>query len=144
MRDVLNKKDARNTSRFLSLPYLPPLLSLPFSLSSALPLSPSPPLSPHLLPLSSPLCWIIADIEEALSTDLVPGDVMVIPSNGTIMPCDAVLVSGTCIVNESMLTGETLRFCLLALCHCWSLAKYKILKYIYLTFVQSLTQHYTL
>uniref|UniRef100_A0A8C7DWZ6 Polyamine-transporting ATPase 13A3 n=1 Tax=Oncorhynchus kisutch TaxID=8019 RepID=A0A8C7DWZ6_ONCKI len=46
-------------------------------------------------------------IEEALSTDLVPGDVMVIPSNGTIMPCDAVLVSGTCIVNESMLTGES-------------------------------------
>uniref|UniRef100_A0A8C7C2W6 Polyamine-transporting ATPase 13A3 n=1 Tax=Oncorhynchus kisutch TaxID=8019 RepID=A0A8C7C2W6_ONCKI len=48
-----------------------------------------------------------ANIEEALSTDLVPGDVMVIPSNGTIMPCDAVLISGTCIVNESMLTGES-------------------------------------
>ena len=47
-----------------------------------------------------------AEIEEILSTDLVPGDVMVIPSNGTIMPCDAVLVSGTCIVNESMLTGK--------------------------------------
>uniref|UniRef100_A0A7N6AM14 Cation-transporting ATPase n=1 Tax=Anabas testudineus TaxID=64144 RepID=A0A7N6AM14_ANATE len=44
---------------------------------------------------------------EILSTDLVPGDVIVIPSNGTIMPCDAVLVSGTCIVNESMLTGES-------------------------------------
>ncbi|XP_076134722.1 polyamine-transporting ATPase 13A3 isoform X2 [Alosa pseudoharengus] len=47
------------------------------------------------------------EIEEAMSTDLVPGDVMVIPSNGTIMPCDAVLISGTCIVNESMLTGES-------------------------------------
>uniref|UniRef100_A0AAV2KZ63 Cation-transporting P-type ATPase N-terminal domain-containing protein n=1 Tax=Knipowitschia caucasica TaxID=637954 RepID=A0AAV2KZ63_KNICA len=46
-------------------------------------------------------------IDEVLSTDLVPGDVMVIPSNGTIMPCDAVLISGTCIVNESMLTGES-------------------------------------
>ncbi|MGH0134052.1 UNVERIFIED_CONTAM: hypothetical protein FKN15_011811 [Acipenser sinensis] len=46
-------------------------------------------------------------IEEAMSTELVPGDVMVIPANGTIMPCDAVLVSGTCIVNESMLTGES-------------------------------------
>uniref|UniRef100_A0A674MXZ1 Polyamine-transporting ATPase 13A3 n=1 Tax=Takifugu rubripes TaxID=31033 RepID=A0A674MXZ1_TAKRU len=45
--------------------------------------------------------------DEILSTDLVPGDLMVIPSNGTIMPCDAVLVSGTCIVNESMLTGES-------------------------------------
>uniref|UniRef100_A0A674NVX0 ATPase 13A3 n=1 Tax=Takifugu rubripes TaxID=31033 RepID=A0A674NVX0_TAKRU len=49
----------------------------------------------------------IGQIEEILSTDLVPGDLMVIPSNGTIMPCDAVLVSGTCIVNESMLTGES-------------------------------------
>ncbi|XP_008405076.1 probable cation-transporting ATPase 13A3 isoform X3 [Poecilia reticulata] len=47
------------------------------------------------------------DVEETLSTDLVPGDVVVIPSNGTIMPCDAVLISGTCIVNESMLTGES-------------------------------------
>ncbi|KAJ8390400.1 hypothetical protein AAFF_G00107940 [Aldrovandia affinis] len=47
------------------------------------------------------------EIEEALSTELVPGDVLVIPTNGTIMPCDAVLISGTCIVNESMLTGES-------------------------------------
>uniref|UniRef100_A0A665UU14 Polyamine-transporting ATPase 13A3 n=1 Tax=Echeneis naucrates TaxID=173247 RepID=A0A665UU14_ECHNA len=53
------------------------------------------------------VCRANSDIEEILSTDLVPGDVMVIPSNGTIMPCDAVLVSGTCIVNESMLTGES-------------------------------------
>uniref|UniRef100_A0A673CQ00 Polyamine-transporting ATPase 13A3 n=1 Tax=Sphaeramia orbicularis TaxID=375764 RepID=A0A673CQ00_9TELE len=53
------------------------------------------------------VCRADNDIEEILSTDLVPGDVVVIPSNGTIMPCDAVLVSGTCIVNESMLTGES-------------------------------------
>ncbi|XP_054838156.1 polyamine-transporting ATPase 13A3 [Eublepharis macularius] len=46
-------------------------------------------------------------IEEILSTDLVPGDVIVVPLNGMIMPCDAVLLSGTCIVNESMLTGES-------------------------------------
>ncbi|XP_041127230.1 probable cation-transporting ATPase 13A3 [Polyodon spathula] len=46
-------------------------------------------------------------LEEAMSTELVPGDIMVIPANGTIMPCDAVLVSGTCIVNESSLTGES-------------------------------------
>uniref|UniRef100_A0A452RAB0 ATPase 13A3 n=1 Tax=Ursus americanus TaxID=9643 RepID=A0A452RAB0_URSAM len=45
--------------------------------------------------------------EEIFSTDLVPGDVMVIPLNGTVMPCDAVLINGTCIVNESMLTGES-------------------------------------
>ncbi|XP_072293964.1 polyamine-transporting ATPase 13A3 [Eucyclogobius newberryi] len=53
------------------------------------------------------VCRANNDIDEVLSTDLVPGDVMVIPSNGTIMPCDAVLISGTCIVNESMLTGES-------------------------------------
>ncbi|KAL7991168.1 hypothetical protein Chor_012823 [Crotalus horridus] len=46
-------------------------------------------------------------MEEVLSTDLVPGDVIVIPLRGMIMPCDAVLLSGTCIVNESMLTGES-------------------------------------
>ncbi|KAJ8254750.1 hypothetical protein GJAV_G00196960 [Gymnothorax javanicus] len=45
--------------------------------------------------------------EEILSTDLVPGDVVVIPANGMMMPCDAALISGTCIVNESMLTGES-------------------------------------
>ncbi|XP_046432017.1 polyamine-transporting ATPase 13A3 isoform X1 [Neodiprion fabricii] len=38
---------------------------------------------------------------------LVPGDVLVIPSHGCIMPCDAVLLTGNCILNESMLTGES-------------------------------------
>uniref|UniRef100_A0A671XJQ2 ATPase 13A3 n=1 Tax=Sparus aurata TaxID=8175 RepID=A0A671XJQ2_SPAAU len=47
------------------------------------------------------------DIEQAMSTELVPGDVILIPANGMIMPCDAVLTHGTCIVNESMLTGES-------------------------------------
>lgn len=37
---------------------------------------------------------------------LVPGDVMVLPPDGCVMPCDAMLVTGTCIVNESMLTGD--------------------------------------
>lgn len=39
--------------------------------------------------------------------DLVPGDVVLIPPEGCIMPCDAVLIQGSCIVNESMLTGES-------------------------------------
>ncbi|XP_066996755.2 polyamine-transporting ATPase 13A3 [Anabrus simplex] len=39
--------------------------------------------------------------------NLVPGDLLVIPSHGCIMHCDAVLLSGNCIVNESMLTGES-------------------------------------
>nr|XP_023650603.1 probable cation-transporting ATPase 13A3 isoform X3 [Paramormyrops kingsleyae] len=47
------------------------------------------------------------EVEEILSTDLVPGDVIIIPSNGMMMPCDAALIGGTCIVNESMLTGES-------------------------------------
>uniref|UniRef100_A0A8C9ZMV8 Polyamine-transporting ATPase 13A3 n=1 Tax=Sander lucioperca TaxID=283035 RepID=A0A8C9ZMV8_SANLU len=47
------------------------------------------------------------DIEQAMSTDLVPGDLIIIPENGMIMPCDAVLICGTCIINESMLTGES-------------------------------------
>ncbi|XP_004675168.2 PREDICTED: probable cation-transporting ATPase 13A3 isoform X1 [Condylura cristata] len=53
------------------------------------------------------VCRLNEEIEEIFSTDLVPGDVMVIPLNGTVMPCDAVLINGTCIVNESMLTGES-------------------------------------
>lgn len=61
--------------------------------------------SPSPLPLFG-FCFFCTETEEALSTDLVPGDVIVIPSNGTIMPCDAVLICGTCIVNESMLTGD--------------------------------------
>uniref|UniRef100_A0A3B3CBC7 P-type ATPase A domain-containing protein n=1 Tax=Oryzias melastigma TaxID=30732 RepID=A0A3B3CBC7_ORYME len=47
------------------------------------------------------------DIEQAMSTELVPGDVIVIPANGMMMPCDAILFHGNCVVNESMLTGES-------------------------------------
>ncbi|CAK1553646.1 unnamed protein product [Leptosia nina] len=38
---------------------------------------------------------------------LVPGDVLVLPPDGCVMPCDAMLLTGSCIVNESMLTGES-------------------------------------
>ncbi|XP_071531027.1 polyamine-transporting ATPase 13A3-like isoform X2 [Panulirus ornatus] len=41
------------------------------------------------------------------SEHLVPGDLMVIPRQGCMMQCDAVLLKGNCIVNESMLTGES-------------------------------------
>ncbi|XP_063864679.1 polyamine-transporting ATPase 13A3-like isoform X3 [Scylla paramamosain] len=41
------------------------------------------------------------------SEHLVPGDVIVIPPQGCMMQCDAVLLQGNCIVNESMLTGES-------------------------------------
>ncbi|CAH8649534.1 unnamed protein product [Schistosoma margrebowiei] len=42
------------------------------------------------------------------STELVPGDLIAIPSSGCLMQCDAVLLMGNCIVNESSLTGESL------------------------------------
>jgi len=46
---------------------------------------------------------------ESITTDqLVPGDILVVPPHGCIMHCDAVLLSGNCIVNESMLTGTLL------------------------------------
>ncbi|XP_050414163.1 polyamine-transporting ATPase 13A3 isoform X2 [Patella vulgata] len=41
------------------------------------------------------------------SEDLVPGDIIEIPRHGCMMQCDTVLLSGNCIVNESMLTGES-------------------------------------
>lgn len=48
----------------------------------------------------------LIDIEEEIpSEDLVPGDVVCI-KNMTIMQCDAVLLNGNVIVNESMLTGK--------------------------------------
>lgn len=45
--------------------------------------------------------------EEVDTTSLVPGDVIVVPSHGCTLTCDAVLMAGTCILNESMLTGES-------------------------------------
>lgn len=35
----------------------------------------------------------------------MPGDVLVVPPSGMDVPCDAVLLSGQAIANESMLTG---------------------------------------
>ncbi|KAF5281780.1 hypothetical protein FQR65_LT14527 [Abscondita terminalis] len=47
-------------------------------------------------------------VTEVISTDLlVPGDVIEIPPHGCILHCDAVLLTGNCILNESMLTGES-------------------------------------
>lgn len=45
--------------------------------------------------------------EDIESVHLVPGDVIAIPAHGCIMQTDAVLISGNTIVNESMLTGES-------------------------------------
>lgn len=50
---------------------------------------------------------LVPALEEVPASCLVPGDVIMIPPHGCIMACDAVLLSGNCIVNESMLTGKT-------------------------------------
>ncbi|CAL4067513.1 unnamed protein product, partial [Meganyctiphanes norvegica] len=48
------------------------------------------------------------DVSETIPSEhLVPGDVLVVPPQGCMMQCDAVLLHGNCIVNESMLTGES-------------------------------------
>jgi cation-transporting ATPase 13A2 len=39
------------------------------------------------------------------STELVPGDIVVLDAG--VLPCDMVLLSGECIVDENMLTGES-------------------------------------
>ena len=50
------------------------------------------------------------DPEEINSTELVPGDLIEIPSEGYALPCDTVLIGGSVIVNEAMLTGESTPF----------------------------------
>ncbi|XP_039253906.2 polyamine-transporting ATPase 13A3-like [Styela clava] len=46
--------------------------------------------------------------EEIWIKDLVPGDIITIPPSGLQLSFDAALIAGTCIVNESMLTGESI------------------------------------
>ncbi|XP_068809783.1 probable cation-transporting ATPase 13A4 isoform X2 [Struthio camelus] len=46
--------------------------------------------------------------QELESNLLVPGDMLVFKEGRTLLPCDAILISGQCIVNESMLTGESI------------------------------------
>ena len=41
------------------------------------------------------------------STDLVPGDIVEVPEAMTL-PCDLVLLTGSAIVNEAILTGESI------------------------------------
>ena len=41
------------------------------------------------------------------SSDLVPGDLYEIPNDGMSVPCDTILINGSVIVNESLLTGDS-------------------------------------
>ncbi|XP_058794297.1 polyamine-transporting ATPase 13A3-like [Phymastichus coffea] len=47
------------------------------------------------------------EYESVSSDELVPGDIIELPKHQAIVACDAVLLTGSCIVNESMLTGES-------------------------------------
>eukprot|EP00080_Pristionchus_pacificus_P012557 PDM72577.1 hydrolase [Pristionchus pacificus] len=47
------------------------------------------------------------EVKTISSEELVVGDTLIIPRNGCTLQCDAVLLNGTVIVNESMLTGES-------------------------------------
>uniref|UniRef100_A0A670Z756 ATPase 13A4 n=1 Tax=Pseudonaja textilis TaxID=8673 RepID=A0A670Z756_PSETE len=46
--------------------------------------------------------------QEVESRHLVPGDILVLDEGRSLMSCDALLLSGQCVVNEGMLTGESL------------------------------------
>nr|XP_034180704.1 probable cation-transporting ATPase 13A3 [Osmia lignaria]XP_034180705.1 probable cation-transporting ATPase 13A3 [Osmia lignaria]XP_034180707.1 probable cation-transporting ATPase 13A3 [Osmia lignaria]XP_034180708.1 probable cation-transporting ATPase 13A3 [Osmia lignaria] len=45
--------------------------------------------------------------ENIPSSELVPGDIIELPKHQATVICDAVLLTGQCILNESMLTGES-------------------------------------
>ncbi|XP_005338475.2 putative cation-transporting ATPase 13A5 isoform X1 [Ictidomys tridecemlineatus] len=46
-------------------------------------------------------------LQELESRLLVPGDILILPGKLSL-PCDAVLIDGSCVVNEGMLTGESI------------------------------------
>ncbi|KAG8445091.1 hypothetical protein GDO86_010020 [Hymenochirus boettgeri] len=48
------------------------------------------------------------ELREVKSQSVVPGDVIVLAENRLFLPCDALLISGSCTVNEAMLTGESI------------------------------------
>ncbi|XP_068137274.1 probable cation-transporting ATPase 13A5 [Hyperolius riggenbachi] len=48
------------------------------------------------------------EVEEIQSKYLVPGDVIILSEKKIYLPCDAILLSGGCVINESMLTGESI------------------------------------
>lgn len=44
--------------------------------------------------------------QECSSEELVPGDIIKVPE-GKVLPCDLILLSGSAIINEALLTGES-------------------------------------
>lgn len=58
-------------------------------------------------PIKTPINDLAKYKQTIDSEDLVPGDLIQIPENETI-PCDIILLNGTCVVNEAMLSGESI------------------------------------
>ncbi|EJW05308.1 HAD ATPase, P-type, family IC [Edhazardia aedis USNM 41457] len=48
------------------------------------------------------------EMTQIMSTDVVPGDIIVLNSSGLQIPCDMLILHGSCAVNEAMLTGESI------------------------------------
>uniref|UniRef100_A0A663MXX4 Cation-transporting ATPase n=1 Tax=Athene cunicularia TaxID=194338 RepID=A0A663MXX4_ATHCN len=53
------------------------------------------------------VCTKSEGCKELESCYLVPGDMFLLDGKKLSLPCDAILIDGTCIVNEGMLTGES-------------------------------------
>eukprot|EP00340_Litonotus_pictus_P003246 CAMPEP_0170522942 /NCGR_PEP_ID=MMETSP0209-20121228/8326_1 /TAXON_ID=665100 ORGANISM="Litonotus pictus, Strain P1" /NCGR_SAMPLE_ID=MMETSP0209 /ASSEMBLY_ACC=CAM_ASM_000301 /LENGTH=1057 /DNA_ID=CAMNT_0010810691 /DNA_START=801 /DNA_END=3971 /DNA_ORIENTATION=+ len=47
------------------------------------------------------------DFTEVSSNELVPGDIIELPENNKNMPCDALILTGSAVINEALLTGES-------------------------------------
>ncbi|KAG8515841.1 putative cation-transporting ATPase 13A4, partial [Galemys pyrenaicus] len=54
------------------------------------------------------VCGRKVGVQELESHFLVPGDLLILTGNRVQMPCDAVLIDGSCVVDEGMLTGESI------------------------------------
>lgn len=54
------------------------------------------------------VCKRNGDYSQVESRFLVPGDIIILSGKGFFMSCDAILINGTCVVNEGMLTGESI------------------------------------
>ncbi|XP_075058381.1 putative cation-transporting ATPase 13A4 isoform X2 [Mixophyes fleayi] len=66
------------------------------------------------------------DNEEMESRHLVPGDLIVLTGKKFFLPCDCILLRGSCIVNEGMLTGESIPVTKTALDHVTNCTPWKI------------------
>ncbi|XP_030071542.1 probable cation-transporting ATPase 13A4 [Microcaecilia unicolor] len=54
------------------------------------------------------MCRKDGECIELESQYLVPGDIIVLTGKRLFLPCDTILLSGTCVVNEGTLTGESI------------------------------------